>query len=99
MPTDILDLTSTTHRIHTKLTNSKATVALVNRHSCFLEDFILTIKVQDAHRPRMWVEVDEKGSHASMVCSKSYFMHFILTLYSCHSTPNSTSKINSGRQR
>ena len=68
MPFDILRLESPTHLIHTKRTHSKAVVTLADQSLRHLDkSFILLVGVEEAHTPRMWVEVDEHGDHASMV--------------------------------
>jgi hypothetical protein len=80
MPFDILRLESPTHAIHTKRTHSKGVVTLAQNSVKYLEkSFILLVGVEEAHTPRMWVEVDERGDHASMV---PFYFHFSIVFIS-----------------
>lgn len=67
MPYDIDKLESPTHKINTKKTHSKATVQLSTKTDRLEQNFVLLVGLAEAHAPRMWVEVDEAGHHASMV--------------------------------
>ncbi|EFA82859.1 type A von Willebrand factor domain-containing protein [Heterostelium album PN500] len=66
MPYNIVKLNSPTHQIRSKKTHTKATVEL-DRVESLGTNFQLLIGLEDPYSPRMWVEVDNSGHHASML--------------------------------
>ncbi|EGC32742.1 hypothetical protein DICPUDRAFT_155275 [Dictyostelium purpureum] len=68
MPYNIVKLTSPTHNIKIKRTHTKATIELQPGDKSYLDkNFQLLIGLEEPYSPRMWVEVDDKGHHASML--------------------------------
>eukprot|EP01132_Coremiostelium_polycephalum_P004671 gene4671-5836_t len=67
MPYNIVKLMSPTHSIKVKKTHTKATIELANKESYLGKNFQLLIGLEEPYSPRMWVEADDKGHHASML--------------------------------
>ncbi|EGG19008.1 type A von Willebrand factor domain-containing protein [Cavenderia fasciculata] len=72
MPYNIVKIVSPSHPIRFKKTHTKATVELTRDSKAtdtlsLGKNFQLLIGLEDVYSPRMWVEVDSKGHHASML--------------------------------
>eukprot|EP01133_Synstelium_polycarpum_P003432 gene3432-3897_t len=66
MPYNIVKLVSPSHDIRIKKTHTKATVSLASAPPT-TRNFTLLVGLEDPYSPRMWVEVDNRGHHASML--------------------------------
>lgn len=67
MPSAIRALESPSHAIRLELDGPKATVKLGGREAALDRDFVLNVKLAEAHAPRAWVEVDPLGRRAALV--------------------------------
>eukprot|EP01113_Clastostelium_recurvatum_P040607 TRINITY_DN6329_c0_g1_i1.p1 TRINITY_DN6329_c0_g1~~TRINITY_DN6329_c0_g1_i1.p1 ORF type:complete len:310 (-),score=64.02 TRINITY_DN6329_c0_g1_i1:892-1821(-) len=67
MPYKIVSLRSgSDHPIRIKRTETRATVEMEKTPQLF-KNFVLLIGIEECRAPRMWVEVNEQGHHASML--------------------------------
>ena len=67
MPCTITGLSSPTHRLRSKQTDTMATVELAEAVPSLETGFTLVVGLSQAHVPRMWVEEDAEGHQATML--------------------------------
>ena len=67
MPYKICKIRCVSHQIRTKKTDTVAVVSIKNQNEPFDDDFVLEIKIEKPFEPRMWVEINEKGSYCGML--------------------------------
>jgi hypothetical protein len=73
MPSPIRAVESPSHPVRVELEGSKATVTLGGRETALDRDFVLEVKLAEAHVPRAWLETDPRGRRAALVAFQPRF--------------------------
>jgi hypothetical protein len=73
MPSPIRAVESPSHPVRVELDASKATVTLGGRETALDRDFVLKVKLAEAHVPRAWLETDPRGRRAALVAFQPRF--------------------------
>ncbi|HWW91840.1 MAG TPA: VIT domain-containing protein [Vicinamibacteria bacterium] len=73
MPSPIRAVESPSHPVRVELDGAKATVKLGGRETALDRDFVLKVKLAEAHVPRAWLETDSRGRRAALVVFQPRF--------------------------
>jgi hypothetical protein len=73
MPSPIRAVESPSHPVRVELDGAKATVKLGGRETALDRDFVLKVKLAEAHVPRAWLETDPRGRRAALVVLQPRF--------------------------
>jgi hypothetical protein len=73
MGSEIRSVESPSHPVRLELDGRRATVSLGGRETALDRDFVLHVKVAEAHVPRAWVETDLRGRRAALVAFQPRF--------------------------
>ncbi|HXB55145.1 MAG TPA: VIT domain-containing protein [Vicinamibacteria bacterium] len=73
MPSPIRAVESPSHPVRVELDGSKAMVKLGGRETALDRDFVLKVKLAEAHVPRAWLETDPRGRRAALVVFQPRF--------------------------
>src|SRR5260370_13612899 len=73
MPSPMRAVESPSHPVRVELDRSKATVTLGGRETALDRDFVLKVKLAEAHIPRAWLETDPRGRRAALVVFQPRF--------------------------
>jgi Ca-activated chloride channel family protein len=73
MGSEIRSVESPSHPVRLELHGRRATVSLGGRETALDRDFVLHVKLAEAHAPRAWVETDSRGRRAALVAFQPGF--------------------------
>ena len=73
MPSPIRAVESPSHLVRVELEGPKATVTLGGRETALDRDFVLTVKLAEAHVPHAWIETDARGRRAALLAFQPRF--------------------------